>query len=410
MNISKNRFFAFSLALSLVFSLAFGLASCSDEVDYLSDDISRYLTVSPEIYRGAELQIKLRSVSDTDIAERIMLDVIDFKASDNLTLQTSGEVGVGDKVKMTYTITDKNGKKLAEQKEPIEHIIGEGFSLYGLYSLSGVESGLNGAKVGEDVVISAYMPYDYPNFELACEEVFVNVKIKSFIDYNVPDITDDFIKDTLKLEDKLASYDGEGLTQKYRSYIKSELDIAYQKNKTALIENAVWEKFYSGASVNKLPRGEVNKLYDSYYQEVIANYEQYSSVLELDAFAIWYLELDENADWKAYLRAEAERAVTEKLAFYYVIRNEGFIPSEKEFKELYEKSVSEHLDVYLNSVFCSPSHYTTEEEYNEAVAGYKAEMMAELGEQYFNDSVYVEYGMEKLFGCLTIKNSLENDN
>jgi FKBP-type peptidyl-prolyl cis-trans isomerase (trigger factor) len=165
----------------------------------------------------------------------------------------------------------------------------------------------------------------------------------------------------------------------------------------------MWEHYRKAATVKRLPEGDVLEYYDDYVAEITAQYnaaaDNYNS---LEEYAMLHLELDRNVNWLDHMRKIAEDRVTEKIIFYYIIRNEKISPTEKEYKELYDKTVDEHLASFLTQVGCTKDDYDTEDEYNKAVERYKESMMAAYGDEYFKEAVIYLHAIGTLRGYANI--------
>ena len=405
--------FAIAAALIIGFSVFF-ILRYTERVDYVGDDgsikgnFSRYVTVDKSVYDGAVVKIKISPVSDIDIDERIMLDLVAHRTSDNLAYTRTGEIGVGDKLVISsYRVESEDGEILSEESGSIEHTVGEAFKIYG-YELSGMQCELVGLTVGVST-LSASLPYDYHDSSLACEKVKITLNIDKFINYTVPALDDDFVSEKLKLADTVAELDGETLTEKYYTYIKNELDAEYAEAVASLTEDTVWRLLTESASVKRLPRGDVRDTYDAYYAEIYERYSQYaSSVMSFDDFAAAYVGLSEGESLEDYLTREAELAVTDKLTFYYVISAEGWIPDAQELQSRYLAVVEEYLDVYIaNDLTCRPEYFKDPAEYDKRVAEHRQKLLEDFGSDYFYDVVYSEYGMAKLVESVTVINVLE---
>ena len=402
------------LALVIGFSLFF-ILRYTERVDYVDDDgslngdFSRYVTVDKSVYDGAVVNIKISPVSDVNIEERVMLDLVGLRTSDNPSYTRRGEIGVGDKIVITsYKVESEGGGILAEESEVnTEHLVGETFKIYG-YELSGMQSALVGLTVGEQVIY-ARLPYSYHDTALACERVKITLNIDKFIDYTVPMVDDELISQKLKLEEEIASLPGDTLTEKYYTYIKNELEHEYAEAVKELSEDAVWRMLTENASIKRLPRADVRDKYDEYYAQINELYVTYAaSVMSFEDFGAAYVGLSEGESLDDYLMREAELSVADKLTFYYVISAEGWIPSADVLAELYAEAVEEYLAVYVASdLTCRPEYFKNSADYDKKVAEHRQKLLEDFGSDYFYDVVYSEYGMAKLVESVKIVNILE---
>ena len=166
-----------------------------------------------------------------------------------------------------------------------------------------------------------------------------------------------------------------------------------------MIDAAFWKHVMEKAEFKKLPEGDVQSYYDDLmedvenayisYQNQYGSSSQYSSI---DQFAIQYMSLTADTDWKAQLRADAELSVKQKLVFYYIIREEGFIPNDTERaairEELYNNFINSYLDYYGVT--------TSDADYESKLAAAKEAIDAQYDDGYWNTSVEYEFGMRKI--------------
>ena len=350
-----------------------------------------------------------------------------------LTKKTEGKMEAGDIISLTYSVHYADGNTslaktaLIDLSDPdLDEKWGEGFSLYFNHHLGrpigekfatgsndklivGTTTDAEGDDIYFDMIINgaytvseeeilvveAYFPFDYGEESLNGKTAYFEVFIKSVQDYGTPEFNDAFITDTLKMSaEDLASYKGETLTEKYKSYIRSDLEEAYDTNVKALIEAELWKKVVAGSTFKKLPESEVQKAYNSYVTEIENTYANgytgyYNS---LDAFARAYLSLDSTADWKAKLRSDAEYSIKQKLAFYAIIRELNFVPNDEEYQVIYNELFDEYLQSYLDYY-----GYTEDtENYEAKVEAGKKEILSMYSDSYWRESVIYEYAIDKL--------------
>ena len=182
----------------------------------------------------------------------------------------------------------------------------------------------------------------------------------------------------------------------------SELMAEYESRRRALIEDLIWERLISSAKVKRLPKNDVNDIYDSYYEEIVYQHETIGQGYSIGEFARVYIGLDASEDWQAYLVRQAEAAVTEKLLFFYIIRSEGWCPTGDTLDEYYDKAADVYVNAALEASGISPEDYEDKAEYNKIVAEVKAGIISDFGSDYFYEIAYSEYGWERLLENITI--------
>ncbi len=254
------------------------------------------------------------------------------------------------------------------------------------------------------MTVTAHFPYNYQSADMRGKTVYFDIYTEKYVDYTVPEFNDAFIKDELKLEETLADYEGATLVEKWKTFAAKSLADAYEEERDALIESAVWTHLLEHTEVKKYPKKNVEDWYNQYYTELEEVYEYYQSEFSSFAeFAREYYGLSSSADWEKYITVQAEESVAQQMMFYYIIREEGWLPSSAEFDKLYEEAVLDQLEYELEMAGCKREEYASDAAYNAAVAAIKKSMLASLGKDHFVDLVYYEYGMERLLEHVTVE-------
>lgn len=352
---------------------------------------------------------------------------------------TSGKIQPGDIIKLTYSVYYSDGvAKMAQTatidlSDPdLDEKWGEGFSAYFNDTVAKKEIGTQfgtSAKgdelvvksikestdanptdryfdmtiseayrisEGERLVVEAYFPHDYSEKTLRSKTAYFEVYIKTAQDYETPELGEQFITETLKLSaDDLSSYEGDDLVAKYKNYLMVGLRETYDGQVRSAAEDALWEKVLAEANFKKLPESEVDSYYQASIDEINATYASgyYSSTYgTVDAFARAYLGLNSNADWKAVVRTSAEESIKQKLAFYYIVREENYVPSDAEYQKIYDEIFGEHLDTYLEYYGITEESEDYETKLEEA----KNAVKNQFASSYWDELVLYEYAIEKM--------------
>ena len=254
---------------------------------------------------------------------------------------------------------------------------------------------------GDRLVVEAYFPVDYSEKTLQGKTAYFEVYIKTAKDYDTPELNEEFITGTLKLTaDELASYDGETIVDKYKSYVKAGLVESYNEKVDALIDTAFWDHVIAGAKFKKLPEAEIEAKYNDSVEEInntFANgYSSYYS--SVDAFARAYLGLDSTADWKKVVRENAESAIKQKIVFYYILRKENLAPKGEDYDKIYNELFEEHLQSYLDYYEITEST----ENYEALVDEGRKAIKNEFGESYWFELVAYDYFMKHMIANANI--------
>ena len=342
----------------------------------------------------------------------------------SMSLGTAGTVADGVIVYLSYEmlgadgITTVNSERLDLSNPTVDEKMGAGFSAFLVGRPVGevIKDTLTTTRDGESVTYYAVkvsatarqplvavgsLPFDHYDREIASKNIYFDLYIERYVDYKVPALDDEFISEGLGYSSFLDDYEGDDLVSRYKSYLRTELDADYERRREKLIDDLLWEHLLSAVSVKKLPKNDVNDVYDAYYDEMLYQHESLGQGYSIGEFARMYMGLDASADWQACLVAEAERAITEKLLFFYIIRREGWIPEGEVLDEYYESAVTLYVNAALEASGITRESFDTEDEYNTIVSEVRMGIIADFGEEYFIEVAYSDYGTERLIEVAT---------
>lgn len=327
--------------------------------------------------------------SDNKESELDKTVVIDLSDPDIDTRWGDGfrEFIVGKEINSNKMLTDDKGDAIYFESED-----GTVYSYITIHSTCNVDD-----SEKDPLIVTVHYPYDYDDESLRGKTGYFEMYIVGVDDYGCYEFDDKFITDVLEVKaEDMESFSGDTLTEKYKSFIRHSLEEYRQISINALAEEAFWEQVLAGVKVKKLPRREVDKMYDSKMDELVSAYESqktsgsYSG--SLDAFAREKLEVGKNADWKKALRKLSEDAVIEKLVFYYIIQEEELTPTKEEYDRIYDVIFSDHLQEYLDYYGITEDSATYEKDLEKG----KKEVLAAYGEEYFDELVIYDYVMTEI--------------
>ncbi len=520
---NKKTIIISATAAVLVIAFVIGLIAVilsRREFDYMSTNLSPYITISAEDYKNYSVTVAKDTVDDTDVARAINKLLFEHKSEEPYkdgALILSRPVAVGDIVHLYYRgytvdgdgkVTDIDGACNFADDDEYQLGIGSGGFIYGFEdgligmipkdhkSFSKITSGnvsqgkvayLSGSVLypdgsakqsfinsridltdpetsnklwGEDFVeyltgglnsstgnnfpdkeigkkldtvtfpyekgsavyydltvsfvttceddpytVETVFPIDYSEKSLRGKKVIFDVYVDGLVHHDVPAYDDDFITEKLELTaDELSKYEGTTLTEKHTAKVRLELEEELIETRNGVIEEAMWDHYYSKANIKKLPEYEVRAQYGVYYEEIQNMYPAYSSQYDsVDAFARAYYGLGSNEDWRSYITAMAKNVVAEKLIFYAVVRAENIIPTEEEYNKLYEETVAEQLEYYINDLYSDELDKIEDRAEKDArIAEIKAEMLDYYGTAYFKETVQYSYALDKLLSFATV--------
>lgn len=351
---------------------------------------------------------------------------------DGISEKNDGKIEAGDVVCFTMTAIYADGDKEHVQNASFVAVIdgegcdakyGAGFSEFLMgRGVGKVDEGLTVpgfAQYGDinitaiydrgelPMTVSARVPVNDTATGLAGQTVYFEVYVEKVQYFATPDINEDFITKKVGMTvAELMAYGeaGDSIEDCYRAYLAERLRESARAAAEDLILETFWSHVLERVDVKRLPKGTVKEYYNDYVVSIAEEFSgsKGSSFSSLDQYACFTLELEEGADWRAHVMETAEQSVTEKIIFYYIIREENFLPSDEEYSEIYNRVVDEMVDAYLYSQNISESDFDTEEAYKAEVERSRTAIIEAYGSKYFDDNVIYEYGMAKILELASV--------
>jgi len=328
-----------------------------ERFDYFSAKMSDYVTVDSALYKNAGVTISTEFlVDDAAVDKYIQTALYRYrKVQNNAAQVTDKPIEFGDTAFIYYR-GELDGKEFAggsnfDSDKPYE--LGIGSNNF----IEGFEDGLIGVVPSETskdkpFALEVTFPENYKE-DLAGKDVIFYVWVVYKVDYELPELTNEFVTNTLKFkteeEDAVAAY-------------KQNIKEGLEQYRDAAIKNEIWEDLLDGAVLIKYPETEVQYFYDSYMEQ----YEYYKGYYEnigytftsFDDFVIQYLGLDKGADWKAETLANSQLDVLQNLVSHAIAQQEGIEVTAEDRQD----AIDYYMDYYSNY-----GQTITEEELIEAV-------------------------------------------
>ena len=378
-------------------------------VDFLNDDLAEYVEIDEKHYKNYTVTVDPDRISTLDVENKIIQELCKHKSKESV--KGDGVISVGDVAHIYYKgYYMKNGEPYyfdggcnmdSGKTHALE--IGSGGFIPGFeYNLIGK----NPADYTKDdpIVVETFFPENYGSAELAGKTAYFIVEVEELEEYDAPSLDVTFITETLKLSaETLEEYDGEGIVQKYRSYLKEQIAVEKGLDTETLVLQTFWKSVMAGAVVKKYPEKQVEEAYDSLVAELEYYYNYYSSYYKYDDFMCLYIGLDVGSDWKAELKNMAKEQVKQQLIFYRIMNQEGLKPTDEEYNKLFD----EYLVSALAEQGIVAEKYDTEEEYLTAKSNFKKQMLESRGEEYFKTMIYYQVTVEKIIEYANVVETTE---
>ncbi len=316
------------------------------DFDYENADISQYLTLSESEYLNTTVTLSTKYIiTDAQVDQYISDECFDNKIQTNGdTHVTDQAIKLGDSAFIYYTgylngVAFEGGSN-ADSKTPHELSIGSGSFI------PGFEEGLIGvipADTSKDAPydLNVTFPENYQNNpDLAGKAVVFKVWIEYVIQYTVPALTDDYVKNTVKFN---------GTAEEYKAYVKKALQAESDSSAKTEALNAVTSALMEKAVVLKYPEESLDFWYEVYIDQFEYYMQMYSmygmSFASFDEFVISYLGLNKGDDWQEVTRGYVKDTVKNMMIYYAIadqqnitVTNEEFIAEAKELAESYSNA------------------------------------------------------------------------
>lgn len=350
--------------------------------DYLSADLDEYITLPDYDYLKNTVTLGSEYVVTDEMIDEYMADFLfDKKTKTNGDTQVTDQpIKLGDSAFIYYTGylngVAFNGGSNASDAKPYELSIGSGSFI------PGFEEGLIGivpSSTSKDAPYDLHVtfPENYNQKDLAGKAVIFKVWVVYTVQYTIPELTDDFVKNTVK-------YDG--TSAEYRADIKNAM---IEEAKTAAEDAAleeITEKLIKDSTVKKFPQEAIDftvENYKSQIQEYVDYYGMYGYKVTFEEMALQLLGLKEGDDWEAALKKLAEDDVKATLIYYAIATDNNITATDEEVMKK-----AEELAKYYST---DEKTYTAEE------------IIKEIGADSIKQSIVFEGTQRLLVENCTIK-------
>ncbi len=327
-------------------------ASKLEDLDYSTLNISDYVSVPKKEYESSKVTLGTEYIiGDEDVDKAIEDKLFDNKAKTNGDTQVTDQpIKLGDSAFIYYTgyLDGKafEGGSNADEAKPYELSIGSGSFIPGFEEgLIGVVPNTTSKESPFDLNVT--FPENYKSAELAGKAVVFKVWVVYTIQYTIPTLTDDYVKDTLKFD---------GSAEEYKASVKKSMQDEATANAENEALNAVMSNLIDTSEFKKLPDQSVSFWYQNYLsqiQQYVDMYKMYGMEVTLDQMACQMLGLKEGSDWQTPLTDMAKDVVKSILVYYGIAKNEDITVTDAEYVE----KLKELADYYSSA----QKTYTPEE-------------------------------------------------
>ena len=292
----------FSYAVTYLDDDRFDPAASDDDIDFSEGEVTQY-----------------------NWAPRIDLSTADRYYGDGFSAHFTGKKMTDDK--LTFVMRgDFDGDGKTEAKRYVGRIY------------------LATKEVTKSVTVTFPDPYR-SDPDLAGKEAVFEVVIDYIGEEEYPELTSEFITDTLNFSSKT----GDPVSE-FRTWVRTSLAEQAKDARKEAVEGEIMNRLLEQLTVTAFPEGSVEYYADAVYDEAKQEYEYYRSIYgdnfpydSAEKYFIYRYGLAENEDISAWLRTYGEKMVKENLLLFCIAHAESMTVTEED-KQNYAKELADRIN------------------------------------------------------------------
>ncbi len=279
-----------------------------EEIKY-DYDLSEYIKMGD--YMGLEVEVPTADVTEKQINDAIAELIADNTTKVTVTDRPAKE---GDTLSINFvgTINDIPFQGGTANNQTITLSDNSGY-------IEGFATGLIGANTGDVVELHLTFPEDYDEGTFSGKDAVFKVTVNSISETVVPEFDDALVAAATEF-DTTEAYLADLNNTLYEQNLESIKNLKYR---------TAWDAILSSVEVLQYPEKEVNELYDSNMESLLAQLESYGMSLE-DNVAN-YTTLSDVAAFQDQYMENVRNYVMEEMAMYYIIHRENIAITEEEY-------------------------------------------------------------------------------
>lgn len=284
------------------------------------------LTIKLGEYKSIHLEVPKMSITDSEFQEAIYEELLPY-ATEKRVLDRS--INPNDIVEITYSINQ--GSDDYKDYEKINDYICIGSGNFDRY----VEVALVNHKIGDIVEIST-TKLDFENGFYNCIQLQYTIYINNIFYYEIPEITDDFVRRNFGLNS----------VDEFYSFVRKE-EIIRKRN---VIEEDLKNVLIRIIMANTAFDYDINKRIEARYDDVIEQYSKMASLYDCDIGSIMdTYDVSEYDIWKC---AEQQEKTFEICQSIFLEQNMEISSEQKRIIEnqIMDEYYYENIEDYINDV------------------------------------------------------------
>ncbi len=269
------------------------------ELDFKVED---YVTLGE--YKGLSVEYPVPEVLEEDVeyaVQELLEENTEYKEIKDRPAKE------GDSVNIDYTGVVDGEAFDGGSDSDYDLVLGSGDFL------EDFENSLIGKKTGEVVTFPVEFPEEYFDSEMAGKQAEFTVTINKINEVVVPEYTDGLVKEVTAYKTK----------EEYEDYIRGDLMASSQEESISAAGEEALAQAVENSEVDGYPQG----LYDYYYEETVAGYQFYASLMGME-YDEFIAEMGEDS-----VKEAAEAQVQEYLIAQAIAEKEGLIITDKNYQE-----------------------------------------------------------------------------
>ena len=292
----------------------------SDE-EVTNDNIWEFVTLGQ--YKGIVYDAyTMNAITDAEIDERINSDLGQWVEQVEVTDRAAS---LGDTVIIDFEGFVDGVAFAGGAAEGADLKLGAG------QFIPGFEEQIVGYEIGDEFDVNVSFPDDYPNSpDLAGKPAVFKIKLHAILTDIIPELTEEFVQFNLGL-DTIAEY---------RTAIREQLELEQQENADEYVKSQVWNEIINNATIHKYPQSEIELRIGMAMSEIEYMAMMYGE--DVSTIVEYYTGLSVEDFIELQLRPGSTGDVGFDLILRAIALQEGIVVSDEEFNEAVAGFVDEY--------------------------------------------------------------------
>lgn len=323
-----------------------------ERFDYFNTDLSKYITVNPEIYKNLTLEIEERYKVTDELLEKYIAEVVGNYP--NISKVTDREIAKGDTVYIFYEgfidgVAFNGGSNMSDA-EPYPLTIGSGSFIPGFEDgLIGVIPANTSREAPAEVLTK--FPDDYHSADVAGKEAIFKVVVEYIAEETPAEFGEEFVLKNFNFDPA----DGD-VVEQFKALALEDLQTSFR----SVALNAAYEALVGKFTVNEYPQSELdyyfdyyNSQFESYYNSYLSQKSYYEAMGlifdDYDSFVCYNVGIKDGEDWQAVVTEQCKLYVEKALILFGIAQAEEFVVDEDRYAASLDYLTKYYILYYENA-------------------------------------------------------------